>query len=141
MTGKLYGLIGLLVWLTANVIPSAYSTRKDISVTPSVALPRAATGAPMRYSQTLRYNIYTFTIEAPDSGVVRELTVKAHRGQLLLTNFRVRIEGAVVGAEVADLDKNRYPELYAENRRFPHAPRIAGGCGCRDQGITRSTRK
>ncbi|MFD2569706.1 hypothetical protein ACFSUS_03620 [Spirosoma soli] len=64
------------------------------------------------YTKELRFNIYTFTITATDSGAVRDLNVKAYRGALLLTNFRTRIDGAVVSAEVADLDQNRFPELY-----------------------------
>jgi len=64
------------------------------------------------FEKSLRFNIYTFTISATDSGSVRDLFVKAYRGSLLLTNFHTRIDGAVVGAEVADLDKNRLPELY-----------------------------
>lgn len=64
------------------------------------------------YTTSLRFNIYTFNISAADTGAVRELTVKAYRGELLLTNFKTRIDGAVVNAEVADLDNNRFPELY-----------------------------
>ncbi|MFD2937276.1 hypothetical protein [Spirosoma flavum] len=68
--------------------------------------------AEIHYAKSLRFNIYTFTVTAADSGRVRELLVKAYRGELLLTNFRIRVDGAVVGAEVADLDNNRFPELY-----------------------------
>lgn len=64
------------------------------------------------YSKSLRFNIYTFSLASPDSGAVRDVTIKAYRGELLLTNFSTRVDGAVVGAEVADLDQNRYPELY-----------------------------
>jgi hypothetical protein len=64
------------------------------------------------YSKSLRFNVYTFSVTAADSGAIREMTVKAYRGELLLTNFRTRIDGAVVGAQVADLDNNRFPELY-----------------------------
>lgn len=64
------------------------------------------------YAKSLRFNVYTFTVSAVDSGAVRELTVKAYRGSLLLTNFKIRVDGAVVGAEVADIDNNRFPELY-----------------------------
>lgn len=66
----------------------------------------------VRYEVSLRFNVYTFTVMAADSGAVRDLTVKAYRGAALLTNFRTRVDGAVVRAEVADLDKNRFPELY-----------------------------
>lgn len=65
-----------------------------------------------QFSKELIFNVYKFTVTAPDSGRVREVTIKAYRGQLLLTNFRVKVDGAVVGAEVADLDGNRFPELY-----------------------------
>lgn len=66
----------------------------------------------LQYGKELQFNIYTFTVTAPDSGLMREAVIKAYRGELLLTNFRVRVDGAVVGAEVADLDGNRFPELY-----------------------------
>ncbi|MVM31928.1 hypothetical protein GO755_17900 [Spirosoma sp. HMF4905] len=65
-----------------------------------------------QYAKTLRFNIYSFNVTASDSGRVREMIIKAYRGELLLTNFRLRVDGAVVGAEVADLDNNRFPELY-----------------------------
>ncbi|MCK8490781.1 hypothetical protein M0L20_02890 [Spirosoma sp. RP8] len=64
------------------------------------------------YEKTLRFNVYTFKVSATDSGAMRDVSVKAYRGAALLTNFRMHIDGAVVGAEVADLDKNRFPELY-----------------------------
>ncbi|GAB3644085.1 hypothetical protein GCM10027423_47220 [Spirosoma arcticum] len=64
------------------------------------------------YSKSLRYNVYTFTISGADTGAVRDLTINAYRGLLLLTKFGVRVDGAVVNAEVADLDNNGFPELY-----------------------------
>ncbi|QJW88837.1 hypothetical protein HNV11_05290 [Spirosoma taeanense] len=66
----------------------------------------------VHYQKLLRFNIYSFHVTATDSGAVRNLRFKAYRGALLLTNFQTRVDGAVVGAEVADLDGNRYPELY-----------------------------
>ncbi|WP_245877718.1 PliI family lysozyme inhibitor of I-type lysozyme [Spirosoma fluviale] len=60
----------------------------------------------------MRFNIYSFTIAASDSGRTRNLQVKAYRGALLLTNFTMLVDGPVMGAEVADLDSNRFPELY-----------------------------
>lgn len=64
------------------------------------------------YNKILQFNVYKFSITAPDTGRVREAVIKAYRGDLLLTNFRVRVDGALTGAEVADLDNNRFPELY-----------------------------
>ena len=65
-----------------------------------------------RYDKTLRYNVYTFNVSAADSASVRQVTIKAYRGTLLLTNFKVQLDGPVTNAEVGDLDKNGFPELY-----------------------------
>ncbi|GAB4028444.1 hypothetical protein [Spirosoma gilvum] len=65
-----------------------------------------------QFSKTVRFNIYSFSVVSADTGRVREAIIKAYRGELLLTNFRVRVDGSVVGVEVADLDSNRFPELY-----------------------------
>ena len=65
-----------------------------------------------QYDRELQFNIYRFLVSAPDSGRVRTATIKAYRGELLLTKFTVRVDGAVSGTEVADLDGNRFPELY-----------------------------
>ncbi|AQG80336.1 hypothetical protein [Spirosoma montaniterrae] len=65
------------------------------------------------FSKSLRYNIYSFTLTSPDTGKAHVLTVRAYRGQLLLTTFQTRVEGPIVGADVADLDGNRFPEVYA----------------------------
>lgn len=112
MNEKLYGLIGVVLGLTALVALSAHPKTKVVTTVQPLRVANHST----RFVQTLQYNIYTFTVSAPDSGAVGELAVKAYRGQLLLTNFRVRVEGNVVGAEVADLDKNRFPELYVYSR-------------------------
>lgn len=66
----------------------------------------------IQFNKSLRFNIYSFSVTAADTGRIREVQIKAYRGELLLTNFRVRVDGALVGAEVADLDNNRFPELY-----------------------------
>jgi hypothetical protein len=64
------------------------------------------------FDKTLRYNVYSFNVRAADSANIRQVTIKAYRGKLLLTNFKVQLDGAVTNAEVADLDKNGFPELY-----------------------------
>lgn len=64
------------------------------------------------FERTLHFNVYTFTVETPDTGTIQTASVKAWRGQLLLTDFRLSIDGSIVGVEVADLDGNRLPELY-----------------------------
>ena len=65
-----------------------------------------------QYDRELQFNIYRFLVSAPDSGRVRTVAIKAYRGELLLTNFTVRVDGAVSGADIGDLDGNRFPELY-----------------------------
>ena len=68
------------------------------------------------YRRTLHFNVYTFTVETPDTGAVRMASVGAWRGDLLLTRFTIPVDGAVVGTEVADLDANRFPEVYVFSR-------------------------
>ena len=82
------------------------------SATPSTPAPVRLQELPQPFSAVLHFNVYTFNVSATGSGTVRELTVRAFRGNLLLTRFQLPTDGAVVGAEVADLDTNRFPELY-----------------------------
>lgn len=105
----LVSLLGLTQWIQENWP----HTHADSPVSPhAVGVVSHSSGTTPLYDKVLRFNVYRFLITAPDSGQVRELTIKAYRGELLLTSFRVRVDGAIVGAEVADLDKNRFPELY-----------------------------
>lgn len=64
----------------------------------------------------LHYNVYTFSVSAARQEGISDLIVRAYRGNLLLTRFQVPVDGAVVGANVADLDNNRFPELYVYSR-------------------------
>ncbi len=113
MKRKVWCLLLSLMWL----VQVAQGSRQHIWPTafihqqPSIPASRS-TSTNLQFTKSLRFNVYTFTVTAADSGRVRDVQVKAYRGALLLTNFRVRVDGAVVGAEVADLDNNRLPELY-----------------------------
>ncbi|GAA4403211.1 hypothetical protein GCM10023187_19080 [Nibrella viscosa] len=64
------------------------------------------------YKDTLRYYTYSFVITAGGSGPIRDLNIRAYRGVVLLTNIWIETDGIVVDAEIADLDNNRFPELY-----------------------------
>ncbi|RYF53273.1 MAG: hypothetical protein EOO39_41005 [Cytophagaceae bacterium] len=106
MVGKIGGLFVGVIWL----VGLAQGSRQRISPTAPIYQQSAPAESP--FNKSLRFNVYTFTVTAADTGRVRDMQVKAYRGELLLTNFRVRVEGTVTGAEVADLDSNRFPELY-----------------------------
>ena len=97
------GLLVSLWWVLALVPSGSQSDRYHTDKRPASVV----------YEDSLRYNVYRFHITAADSGAVRDLIIKAYRGELLLTNFRTRIDGGVVGADVAVLDNNRFPELVA----------------------------
>lgn len=64
------------------------------------------------FSRLLTYNVYRFNVKASDKGATRQLNVEAYRGTTLLTIFQTATDGAVVGADVADIDQNHFPELY-----------------------------
>ncbi len=67
---------------------------------------------PPRFQKILRFNVYTFVVKAAPSDSGLTATVAAYRGSLLLTRVVQPVEGALVGADVADLDGNQLPELY-----------------------------
>lgn len=106
MIGKVGGLLIGVMWL----VELAQGSRQRIPPIAPVYQQSAPVESP--FTKALRFNVYTFTVTATDTGRIRDVQVKAYRGELLLTNFRVRVEGTVTGAEVADLDNNRFPELY-----------------------------
>jgi hypothetical protein len=64
------------------------------------------------FSQRFELQGYAFDVAAKAEGATSELTIIPHglreqRGPII-----VKIEGAVSGAEIADLDGNGFPELY-----------------------------
>jgi hypothetical protein len=113
MIGKVCCLLVTMAWF-AEVAQSSRQLH-HLALVNYVQLPIheqfSATANP-QFNKSLRFNIYKFTVAAVDSGRIREAHIRAYRGELLLTNFRIWVDGAVTGAEVADLDNNRFPELY-----------------------------
>lgn len=76
-------------------------------------LPALATEQPLPpFQKVLRFNVYTFIVKTTGADSAQTVTVAAYRGSLLLTRLTQPINGRVTGAEVADLDGNRLPELY-----------------------------
>ena len=106
MVGRVFCLLLGMICL----VEMASVNRQVIRTTATIG--QQSTPAKSQFNKALRFNVYTFTVIAADTGRVRDVQVKAYRGKLLLTNFRVRVDGAVTGAEAADLDNNRFPELY-----------------------------
>ena len=66
------------------------------------------------FVRSLTFADYTFRLVGGKAlGVGNQFVeVEATRGSLLLTRFQVPTIGGVLSAEVADLDRNRFPELY-----------------------------
>ena len=113
MKNRLYCVfMGALGLLSLNSSLPEFTNPVSTLWPPAALSASTPTPAFVQYDKSLRFNVYTFIVSAADSGAIRELTVKVYRGSLLLTNFQVRIDGAIAGAEVADLDDNRFPELY-----------------------------
>lgn len=106
MIRKVCCLLVGMIWL----VEMAQGSRQRIRST--ALINQQSTPAQSQFSKALRFDVYRFAVTAADTGRVRDVQVKAYRGELLLTNFRVRVDGAITGAEVADLDNNRFPELY-----------------------------
>jgi hypothetical protein len=120
MIGKAACLLGSVLWLSLLAQGSWWRVT-GTTLTPQPVPPRSIdefSPSNLYFSKSLKFNVYTFSLMAADSGRVRDVFVKAYRGELLLTSFRVRVDGAVVGAEVADLDGNRFPELYVYSTSY-----------------------
>lgn len=109
MSGKVNYLLMSILWLV--YIAQSKSTQTEIVSLARVVVVYSSPVEP-HYTKSLRFNVYTFAVTATDTGRVRDVVIKVYRGALLLTNFRIRVDGAIAGAEVADLDNNRFPELY-----------------------------
>ena len=96
----------LCVWLLLGFRPDS----------PQRPLLLRADRQPKPFSVVLHYNVYTFSVSAVPNEGISELIVRAYRGNLLLTRFQIPADGIVLHADVADLDNNRFPELYVYAR-------------------------
>ena len=72
----------------------------------------APTPAPTAFDKTLTLNGITFRVSAPNDSSAGTVTIVP--SGLTVTNDTIiqEIDGTVVGAEIADLDVNGWPELY-----------------------------
>jgi hypothetical protein len=105
-------------------------THRHLTLTPALALALAAASllaacgrstpdaapAPVAFDKTLSLNGITFRVSAPNASSVG--TVSIVPSGLTVTNDPItqEIDGTVVGAEIADLDVNGWPELYVFTR-------------------------
>lgn len=64
------------------------------------------------YAQKFKLHGVTFDVSATNSGSINKLTVTVDGMRRKIEPIIKGIEGTVTGAEVADLDRNRSPELY-----------------------------
>jgi hypothetical protein len=101
-------------------------THRHLTLTPALALALAAASllaacgrstpkaapAPVAFDKTLTLNGITFRVSAPNDSSAGTVTIVP--SGLTVTNDTIiqEIDGTVVGAEIADLDVNGWPELY-----------------------------
>lgn len=105
-------------------------THRHLTLTPALALALAAASllaacgrstpdaapAPVAFDKTLSLNGITFRVSAPNDSSAGKVTIVP--SGLTVTNDTItqEIDGTVVGAEIADLDVNGWPELYVFTR-------------------------
>ncbi|QPN64196.1 PliI family lysozyme inhibitor of I-type lysozyme [Synechococcus sp. CBW1004] len=75
-----------------------------------LAMATAVLAAP--YQNTLQLQGVTFKVQATGEGSTQQLTVEAERDGKPLAVKRLAIDGAVMGAEVEDLNSDGEPELF-----------------------------
>ena len=109
-------------------------THRHLTLTPALALALAlalaaasllaacgrstpeAAPAPVAFDKTLTSNGITFRVSAPNASSVGPVSIVP--SGLTVTNDTItqEVDGTVVGAEIADLDVNGWPELYVFTR-------------------------
>lgn len=64
------------------------------------------------FKKTIAFQKYRFEVVTNATGAVRELVLKVFENEQFLVTIRQKIDGTILNAEVADLDRNGSPELY-----------------------------
>jgi len=64
------------------------------------------------FKKTIAFQKYRFEAVTSATGAVRELVLKVFDNEQLLITIRQKIDGTILNAEVADLDRNGSPEVY-----------------------------
>jgi hypothetical protein len=96
----------------STAAPAAAPTATDSSAAPATGAP----AAPAAFDKTLTMKGITFRVTAANDSSAGTVTIVP--SGLTVTNDTItqEIDGTVVGAEVADLDVNGWPELYVFTR-------------------------
>lgn len=105
-------------------------THRHLALTPALALalvaasllaacgrstPEAAP-APVAFDKTLTSNGITFRVSAPNASSVGTVSIVPTGLTIANDPITQEVDGTVVGAEIADLDVNGWPELYVFTR-------------------------
>lgn len=105
-------------------------THRHLALTPALALalvaasllaacgrstPEAAP-APVAFDKTLTSNGITFRVSAPNASSVGTVSIVPTGLTVANDPITQEVDGTVVGAEIADLDVNGWPELYVFTR-------------------------
>lgn len=105
-------------------------THRHLALTPALALalvaasllaacgrstPEAAP-APVAFDKTLTSNGITFRVSAPNASSVGTISIVPTGLTVANDPITQEVDGTVVGAEIADLDVNGWPELYVFTR-------------------------
>jgi hypothetical protein len=96
----------------STAAPAAAPAARDSSAAPATGTP----AAPAAFDKTLTMKGITFRVTAANDSSAGTVTIVP--SGLTVTNDTItqEIDGTVVGAEVADLDVNGWPELYVFTR-------------------------
>lgn len=94
----------------ASTVPQAAATT---AATPTGV---STTGAPAAFDKTLTWKGITFRVTAANDSSAGTVTIVPSGLTVTSDTITQEIDGTVVGAEVADLDVNGWPELYVFTR-------------------------
>ena len=97
----------------ASTVPQAAATT---AATPTGVSTTGAPAAPAAFDKTLTWKGITFRVTAANDSSAGTVTIVPSGLTVTSDTITQEIDGTVVGAEVADLDVNGWPELYVFTR-------------------------
>jgi hypothetical protein len=97
----------------ASTVPQAAATT---AATPTGVSTTGAPAAPTAFDKTLTWKGITFRVTAANDSSAGTVTIVPSGLTVVNDTITQEIDGTVVGAEVADLDVNGWPELYVFTR-------------------------
>lgn len=111
---KQYSFRGLLGGFLAglSMLSSGCDTQRTVTEGANPAVPSAEATAPVSFQKEVTQDGYRFNVRTTGAGTRRQLTLQAAKNAQELFATTVPVEGEVTDAVAANLNNDKYPELF-----------------------------